>query len=141
MDMMKKKMVDRVVEKVIAGNEKGWEQLAPLCEIKWQERLYVPETRDFMKTSSMLIMTLSQQDTQVTTKRKNLSPETIGGLTSSRMYRNILMDAYIAKRPRHIKARSTPHYILNAISNTPWEHISVILLDHFPSHLNMTLLS
>jgi len=30
MDMMKKKMVDRVVEKVIAGNEKGWEQLAPL---------------------------------------------------------------------------------------------------------------
>ena len=40
--MMKKKMVDRVVEKAIAGNEKGWEQLTPLCEIKWQERLYVP---------------------------------------------------------------------------------------------------
>ena len=43
--MLKRKMVDRVVEKAIAGNEKEWEQLAPNCTIKWQERLYVPRDK------------------------------------------------------------------------------------------------
>ena len=35
--MLKRKMVDRVVKKTIAGNKKEWEQLAPNCAIKWQE--------------------------------------------------------------------------------------------------------
>ena len=43
--MIKRKMVNRVVKKALAGKEKGWEQLAPHCTIKWQEWIYVPKDK------------------------------------------------------------------------------------------------
>jgi len=43
--MFKRRMIDRVVEKAVAGNEKEWEQLSPHTAIKWQNRLYVPKDK------------------------------------------------------------------------------------------------
>ena len=43
--MLKKKRIDRVVEKAIAGKEKEWEQLSPHTAIKWQKRLYIPKDK------------------------------------------------------------------------------------------------
>ena len=43
--MLKKKRVDRVVKKALAGKEKGWEQQVPLDVIKWQEQIYIPKDK------------------------------------------------------------------------------------------------
>jgi len=37
--IMKRKIIDRVVEKALARKEKGWEY--PLDLIKWQKQIYV----------------------------------------------------------------------------------------------------
>ena len=47
--MMKKKVINRVIEKALVGKEKGWEQLAPHCSIKWQEQIYVPIDKKLRK--------------------------------------------------------------------------------------------
>ena len=44
--MFKKKMVDRVVEKALAGKEKGWEQLA---QSSGKNESTSPRTRNSMK--------------------------------------------------------------------------------------------
>src|SRR5882762_8135200 len=41
--MMKKRVINRVVEKALAGKEKGWEY--PLDLIEWQKQIYVPKDK------------------------------------------------------------------------------------------------
>ena len=43
--MFKKKMINRVVKKALAGKEKEWEQLSPHTAIKWQKHQYVPKDK------------------------------------------------------------------------------------------------
>src|SRR5882762_7491015 len=130
--MMKKKMVDRVVEKAIAGNEKGWEQLTPLCEIKWQERLYVPRDKklreDIIRAHHDTIAARhpGRYKTQELITRNSWWPYIQSNV---RKY----TDGCIQCQETKVRKGKTHAPLLpNAIPHTPWEHISVDLIRPLP---------
>ena len=125
-------MVNRVVEKAIAGNEKGWEQLTPLCEIKWQERLYVPRDKrlreDIIRAHHDTITAghPGRYKTQELITRNYWWPYIQSDV---RKY----TDGCIRCQETKVRKGKT-HAPLhpNAIPNTPWEHISVDLIGPLP---------
>ena len=93
-----------------------------------------PRTRNFVKISFGLTTILSRWDTQVATKPRSLSPGITGGLTSNQTYENTLMAVYNVKRPKHVKARFTPHYT-QMQSLIPHGSISLLILsDRYTNH-------
>src|SRR5882762_3718837 len=130
--MLKRKMVDRVVEKAIAGNEKEWEQLTPLCEIKWQERLYVPRDKRL-------------REDIIRAHHDSIAAGHPGRYKTQELITQNYWWPYIQSNVRKytdgcIRCQETKiqkgkiHAPLhpNAIPNTPWEHISVDLIGPLP---------
>jgi len=73
--MFKKKIIDRVVEKAIAGKEKEWEQLSPHTAIKWQKRLYVPKDKKLREDIIRAHHDTIAAGHQAVIRPKNSSPE------------------------------------------------------------------
>ena len=130
--MLKKKVVNRVVEKALGGKEKGWEQLAPNCLIKWQEQIYVPKDKklheDIIQAHHDTIAAghPGRYKTQELITRNYWWPYIQSNVQK-------YTDGCIrCQETRARKGKTHAPLHPNAIPNTPWEHISANLIGPLP---------